>query len=226
MPLSRSLLFLAAALALLAAPAGAVVVYDTYAAGQGTPARLVGEPLDIVRNLQYADPFVVSGTFLQLESITIGLRHGAGATGDFRIFFRADDAGEPGAVLEEWVVTDQFDDDTDVELPSLEHPALSDGATYWINVKIVDGLNRGSWLVSTLESDDWLFHTGGALNPPWQSPPDAQPLGLLTVEAPEPGQALLLGTGAALLAARLRRRARTAASAPGAALVAPRGARP
>ena len=208
MPLPRSLSLLALALVLAppAAPAAAVVVYDTYAAGQGTPARLVGEPLDIVRNLQYADPFVVSGTFLQLESITLGLRHGAGATGDFRVLLRDDDAGKPGTVLEEWVITDQFNDDTDVLLDSVTHPALSDGATYWINVKIVNGENRGSWLVSNQESDDWLFHTGGALNPPWQSPPDLQPLGLATVEAPEPGQALLLAVGALLLAAPLRRR--------------------
>lgn len=207
MPLPRSLWLLAAALALPAAPAGAVVVYDTYAAGQGTPARLVGVPLDIVRNLQYADPFEVSGTFLQLESITLRLRHGAGASGDFRVLFRADNAGVPGTVLEEWVITDQFDVDTDVVLTSVDHPALADSATYWINVKILNGENRGSWLVSTLVSDDWLFHTGGALNPPWQSPPEPQPLGLATVEAPEPAQALLLGVGAALLAARRRLRA-------------------
>jgi hypothetical protein len=209
MPLPRSLPLLALALALAppAAPAAAVVVYDTYAAGQGTPARLVGEPLDIVRNLQYADPFVVSGTFLQLESITLGLRHGAGASGDFRVLLRADDAGKPGTVLEEWVITDQFNDDTDVVLDSVAHPAFTDGATYWINLKIVNGENRGSWLVSNQESDDWLFHTGGALNPPWQSPAGVEPLGLATVEAPEPGQALLLAVGAVLLAAPRRRRA-------------------
>jgi hypothetical protein len=210
MLLSRSLPLLALALVLgsPAAPAAAVVVYDTYAAGQGTPARLVGEPLDIVRNLQYADPFVVSGTFLQLESITLGLRHGAGATGDFRVLFRADDAGEPGTVLEEWTITDQFNDDTDVLLDSVVHPPLTDGATYWINVKILDGENRGSWLVSNQESADWLFSTGGALNPPWEAPPESQPLGLVTVEAPEPARALLLAVGAALLlAAPLGRRA-------------------
>ena len=207
MPLPRSLWLLAAALALPAAPAGAVVVYDTYAAGQGTAGAPRRSAPRHRRNLQYADPFEVSGTFLQLESITLRLRHGAGASEDFRVFLRADNAGVPGTVLEEWVITDQFDVDTDVVLTSVDHPALDDGATYWINVKIVNGENRGSWLVSTLVSDDWLFHTGGALNPPWQSPPEPQPLGLATVEAPEPAQALLLGVGAALLAARRRLRA-------------------
>jgi hypothetical protein len=207
MLLPRPLLVLAVSLALPAAPAAAVVVYDTYAFGKGTPSRLVGVPLDLKRNVQYADPFVVSGTFLQLESITLGLRHGAGQIGDFQVFLRADDAGEPGTVLEEWVITDQFNVDTDVLLESVVHPPLDDGATYWINVKILDGENRGSWLVSTQESDDWLFSLGGGLNPPWQPPPEIQPLGLVTVEAPEPAQALLLVVGAALLAAPLRRRA-------------------
>jgi hypothetical protein len=193
-------------LALHAGSADAVVVYDTYAAGQGTPARLVGVPLDIARNLQYADPFVVNGTFLQLESITLGLRHGAGASGDFRVLLRADAAGEPGAILEEWIITDQFDDDTDFQILSAQKPAFTDGATYWLNVKILNGVNRGSWLVSQQESDDFLFHTGGALNPPWDSPPESQPLGLVLVEAPEPGQALLLAAGAALLGSLRRRR--------------------
>jgi hypothetical protein len=123
------------------------------------------------------------------------------------VLFRADDAGEPGAVLEEWIITDQFNDDTDVPLDSVVNPPLADGATYWINVKILNGENRGSWLVSNQESDDWLFSTGGAINPPWESPPEIQPLGLATVEAPEPAKALLLVVGAALLAAPLRRRA-------------------
>ena len=216
MPRLRLLLLLAVALALPAGPAAAVAVYDTYAAGQGSPARLVGEPLEISRNVQYADPFVVSGTFLQLESITIGLRHGAGASGDFRILLRADDAGKPGTVLEEWIITDQFNDDTDVLLNSVTHPPFTDGATYWINVKIVNGVNRGSWLVSNQESAAWLFSLGGALNPqppqPWESPPDPQALGLVTVEAPEPAKALLLAVGAALLAVPLRRRSGAAAA--------------
>jgi hypothetical protein len=205
----RALVLPALAIAFAAAPAGAVVVYDTYPAGQGKPSRLVGDPLDVELNVQYADPFVVSGTFLQLESITLRLRHGAGASGDFRIFLRADDAGEPGTILEEWVVTDQFNVDTDVELVSVDHPPFTDGETYWINVKVIQNVDddRGSWVVSNAESDDWLFAEGGAIDPPWLSTPESQPLGMATVEAPEPAQALLFAVGAALLASRARRRA-------------------
>ena len=205
MPLLRRLFVVAVALALPAAPAAGVAVYDTYAAGKGAPSRLVGKPLDVDRNLQYADPFVVSGTALLLESITIGLRHGAGQIGDFEILLREDDAGEPGAVVEQWTVTDQFNVDTDVELPSVTNAPLADGATYWINVRIVGTEERGSWLVSVQESDEWLFSLEGGLNPPWGPPPEVQPLGLVTVEAPEPAQALLLAVGAGLLAGRLRR---------------------
>jgi hypothetical protein len=204
----RALVLSVLSVALGASPAAAVVVYDTYPAGQGTPSRLVGKPLDIGLNIQYADPFVVDGTSLQLESITLRLRHGAGASGDYRIFLRADNAGEPGTILEEWVVTDQFNDDTDVELVSVDHPPFTDGATYWINVKVIQtgGEDRASWVVSNDESDDWLFSEGGAIDPPWMSPPEVQPLGMATVEAPEPAQALLFVVGAALLAVRARRR--------------------
>jgi hypothetical protein len=189
--------------------AAAVVLYDTYPFGQSTPSRGLGAvPGPQVRNFQYADPFTVSGGDHQLESLTLRLHHEDGASGDFRIWLRADQGGQPGPVnthvLEEWIVTDPFDDPTDVVLTSVAEPLLENGKTYWVNVKILNGISWASWLVAGELSTAWRYSDGGAANPTWLSPAVPRPLGLLTVQAPEPSQALLVVAGAAALVACAR----------------------
>jgi PEP-CTERM motif len=189
------------------------VLYDTYQYGDMLPSRATGQvPNTGGRDFQYADPFTVSGGDFQLTQLTLRFRHDVGALGHFEILLRDDDAGFPGAVLEQWTLTDLYPTATDVVLPSALHPNLADSARYWVNVRVAGGTGWGSWRATDHMSSEWLYAETGALDPTWLAATSQFGLGLVTVEAPEPAQALLALLGAALLAPFARRRRSATAS--------------
>jgi hypothetical protein len=189
------------------------VLYDTYQYGDMLPSRATGQvPNTGGKDFQYADPFTVSGGDFELSQLTLRFRHDAGAFGHFEILLREDDGGFPGTVLEQWTLTDLYSVATDVVLPSTLHPTLTDSTQYWVNVRVAGGTGWGSWRATGQLAEAWVYAETGALDPTWLAATDQFGLGLVTVEAPEPAQALLALLGAALLAPLARRRRPAAAS--------------
>ena len=209
MPLAARAFVVWCVLAPLAA--GAEVIYDTYPFGLSSgPDRLIGA----ANHSQYADPFQVpAGGRRLLERITVRLRTRllAGPETDVAVRLRVDDAGEPGVVLEEWVVPRGNTTPSDYVLESVAEPVLEEGSVYWINIANADTSGSASWITAETNSLDWLFANSPSLFPAWQDPGPGGALtghGFAQVEVPEPGAGPLLALGGALLAplARLRRR--------------------
>jgi hypothetical protein len=206
----RTLHTLAAALLALTAPsaARALVVYDTYPLGTGGQQIIVGQFNN--KDFQVAYPFEVE-TAAPLSLVTLRLRHSPSdplpERGDYTVQVRADDGGEPGAVLESWTTTTVFSNVTDVEFASVVEPVLAPGI-YWLNVKCEAGTGSGLWYSAAPVTNEARYAETGALDPVWLTPATPYLLGLATVEVPEPSHAVLALAGAAVLAPFRRRRAR------------------
>ncbi len=209
MPKLDALAALFFALVCCPSAAQALVVYDTFATGQGDPDIQIGQITG--QDLQIAYPFDMpldSGAY-PLETITVRLRNPGGTHGDFRLRLREDAGGTPGAVLEEWTFTTDLPSETDVTFDSLTQPLLLQGATYWLNLKIEAGTGEGWWMATIPRSSDSLYATTGALDPTWLVPAAIPyPVGLATVVVPEPDQLWLGAAGAAALVSLRRQRAR------------------
>lgn len=208
MPLLRPVALLLLALTAGASAARAAVVYDTYGLGIGGNSAIVGQFNS--RDFQWAYPFdIPAGTGnVPLESITVRLRHSPdplAQPGDFTLRLREDADGVPGDVLESWTFTNVLASATDIEFVSVLTPALLEGGTYWINMKVEEGTGFGLWLCAEPESPDVLTAETGVLDPTW-APPVTPLLALATVEVPEPAHALLVVAGALVLAPFRRRR--------------------
>lgn len=209
----RSLHALAALLLALApsSVARAITVYDSYALGVGNTQAIVGQFND--QDFQVAYPFDIEpGTGnVELETITVRLRHSPDPSkdkGDFTVQLRSDDGGEPGDVLESWTLTTILNAETDVDFVSVLQPILTEGSTYWLNVKCEAGTGIGLWPAAVPTTLDVRFALTGALDPVWMTPDTPYLIGLATVEVPEPGHAWLALAGAAVLAPFRRRRGR------------------
>jgi hypothetical protein len=188
--------------------ARALVVYDTFATGQGSIDIIAGQYNG--KDLQYAYPFDMpldSGN-VPLETITVRLRNPVGTHGDFTLRLRADDNGVPGAVLEEWTSTADLPDETNVQFDSVALPVLLQGATYWLNLKIEAGTGEGWWMATIPESVNFLYAETGVLDPTWLVPGSPYLVGLATVVVPEPDSFWLGAAGAAALVSLRRQRAR------------------
>jgi hypothetical protein len=211
MPLLHALAALVLALAAAPALAGtSQVVYDTFDLPDGDTDAIIGQFND--NDLQLAYPFVVpEGVNAPLESVTLRLRHSpdpAVGKGDFIVRLREDDAGEPGAVLEEWTFTTVINSETDVDFPSAELTILHENQTYWLNVLIAAKSGVGLWIAAQPRTQDLLFAVTGGLDPAWQVPPDPFLIGFASVVVPEPAQLSLALVGALVLAPLGRRRTR------------------
>jgi len=210
-PKRNALAALLFALVCCPSTARALVVYDTFALGQGAVDVIVGQFNS--KDLQYAYPFDMpldSGN-RPLETITVRLRHSPGAgtpAGDYTLRLRADDNGAPGAVLEEWTLTANLPDETNVPFASVTQPLLLQGATYWLNLKIEAGTGVGLWMAAIPKSLDLLYAETGVLDPTWLAPVDPFLVGLATVVVPEPDSLWLGAAGAAALVSLRRQRAR------------------
>ncbi len=205
-------LALAAAVGVVSFPARAPaeVIYDTFQFGEDpVDAAPIGVSPPFV--LQIAYPFDVTVDH-RLESITLSLwtdPDGTSENADFLLRLREDDAGLPGNVLEEWTLLNTFGPGQTVvhEFVSVDTPLLLDGQRYWVNLGALDDMGFAAWNGSLANTTDFVSAREGGLNPPWLSFTTPYMLALVTIEAPEPGQTLLLAAGAAVLAAgALRRR--------------------
>jgi hypothetical protein len=146
-----------------------------------------------------------------LDTITLRLRHSpapGAIRGDFTLRLREDDGGAPGAVIEEWTITDELLTETNVTFDSLAQPLLLQGASYWLNLKVEAGTGTGSWIATIPESTDFLFAHTGALDPTWLVPVQPFLVGLATVVVPEPASLSLGAAAAAALLCLRRQRAR------------------
>ena len=213
MPLLHALAALVLALAL--APSAALAsttVYDTFALADGDTDAIVGQFNN--NDIQLAYSFVVppgTGT-APLETVTVRIRHSPDPTlgkGDFTVLLREDDGGQPGAVLESWTFTGLVPSETNVQFDSVAQPFLTEGSTYWLNMKIEAGTGAGLWIAAEPRTTDVLAALTGGLNPVWVTPAVFPYLtGFASVVVPEPAHVCLLLAGAAVLAPFRRRRAR------------------
>jgi hypothetical protein len=208
-PLLHAVAALVLLLAVAPTPARAATVYETYSLPDGPTDAIIGQFNN--RDLQLAYPFEVpAGIRAPLDFVKLRLRHAdpTHGIGDVTVRLRADDGGEPGAVLESWTHTQQLPFETDVQFDSLLQPPLLEGATYWLNVKVEPGTGECYWMATNETTPDMLFAFTGGLNPVWQEPANPYLLTFAQVEVPEPAHALLVLAGAAVLAPLRRRCAR------------------
>jgi hypothetical protein len=204
-------LVLAVAASILPSSAPAEVVYDTFQFGADpVDAAPLGQVLGF--DFQAAYPFDVTGDF-ELDSITLSLWTDLDAStqnGDWLVRLRANNSqDEPGDVLEEWTLDNTAIPGTTTlhEFVSVDRPPLVNGERYWVNVKTVPGSGFAAWNGSLANTTDMFSAQQGSLDPNWMAPAQPYTLALMTIEAPEPGQLILVVTGAAVLAGcALRRR--------------------
>jgi hypothetical protein len=200
-------LALAVAASILPAAAPAEVIYDTFQFGADpTDAAPVGQVSGF--DFQAAYPFDAEvDPNMVLESITLSLWTDVDVNtqnGDWLVRLRANNnQDQPGDVLEEWTLDNTaFPGQTTIhEFVSLARPSLVDGERYWVNVKTVPGSGFAAWNGSIQNTTDMFSARQGSLNPDWMAPGEPYMLALMTIEAPEPGQLLLVVSGATVLAA-------------------------
>jgi MYXO-CTERM domain-containing protein len=189
--------------------AQALVVYDTFALGDGDLDVILGQQIN-GNDIQIAYPFdmpLASGD-RPLETITLRLRNPGGTSGNFTLRLREDVGGVPGPVLEEWSLTTDLVSETDVDFVSVTHPVLVEGAAYWLNLKIDAGTGVGWWMATIPKTMDLLYANTGDLDPSWLVPASDYLIGLATVVVPEPASSWLGVVGVAALVALRRQRAR------------------
>jgi hypothetical protein len=102
------------------------------------------------------DPFLVSVSDYQLNSITLPLAYVSGPTQDAQVQLRADNGGLPGAVIETFQFTNLPQISAVYEPPTTEastaHPVLQAGQEYWLIASAIDG-----------DEDVWQMNTTGDL---------------------------------------------------------------
>jgi hypothetical protein len=210
----RRLAFSVATAAVLAAPgrAPADTIYDSFVFGaHPEDAAPLGQLLTFDFHAAY--PFETGSKGYTLESITRSLWTDVDANtqnGDWKVRLREQAPNNlPGTVLEEWTLQNNAapGQTTVHEFVSVATPALLPGKRYWVHVSTEPSSGFAAWNGSLALTTDMLFaNSGDALNPNWEFPTAPYLVALMTV-VPEPGQVLLLVSGAAALAAAgLRRR--------------------
>jgi hypothetical protein len=211
----RLTLCLAATAALgLADRAPAEILYDSFAFGahpeDGAPLGQLG-----AFDFHAAYPFEIEAGSFTLDSITLSLWtdvDGGTPNGDWLLRLR-EQAGNnlPGNVIEEWTLDNTaLPGQTTVhEFVSATSPVLAAGQRYWVHLTTVAGSGFAAWNGSLATTLDFVSaNEGDNLNPVWEAPTAEYLIPLFTV-VPEPGQVLMLASGAAVLsAAALRRRRR------------------
>ena len=110
-------------------------------------------------------------------------------------------------MLESWTITNNLPSQTDVEFVSVVIPVLTEGSTYWLNLKTEADTGFGLWEAADEMTTDVLFAETGAENPVWLSPPNPFLIGLATIEVPEPATRGSSPRGSGALALPRRRRA-------------------
>jgi hypothetical protein len=143
--------------------ANAAVIYSNFgpAPGYSTSADFItganpdeppGDSYNIASSQAIAESFVASGTYL-LGDIQLALGLWAGAD-SVTVDLDADAGGSPGTVLESWNVTGltAYDWPTGsaqgsiLTEPSLLHPQLISGDTYWVAVAAGTSNTAAAWL--------------------------------------------------------------------------------
>jgi len=190
---------------LLSGPAGAELVYD--ATSPFTFAtRSVGKSPSGTIN-QIADAFVMSGSGLELESVTVKISRLSG-DGDFAIRFWADELGLPGELLETWSVSGAFEQSTEVTVDSTGGVLLDEGELYWVSVALPDDLSWGLWVAIDAAPDGKVVAFSNGETPNWYDSSASREgaLFLRVTAVREPGKAGLGGVSVVCLGALARSR--------------------